>query len=376
MYDTTPPAQPRKTAGRITTLITAIALFVSGIGIGWLFTEPVSDESTATPDQVEASFVEPTATTAPLPDTGVEVRTDPLVAVPGDEPVADVAEALLPSVVQIEVVSNGLERGVGTGVLYDASGLIMTAEHVVQGLDEVRVRLSDGNKVVGQIIGADAENDIAVISIDGGPYAAAPLALDDKPRPGSLAIALGSPWGLDSTVTSGIVSAVDRTILSSQGVPRSMLQTDASINPGNSGGPLVDRLGRVIGINVSIYSTSGANDGVGFAVPIDRAFRVSEALVAGGEFVSGFLGVRLDSTNDLSAGAVVSEVTPDTAAAAAGIETGDTVLSINGVPVAEPADLGAQVRAFEAGDTVELVVDRNGVVRTLVIELGARDDEG
>jgi S1-C subfamily serine protease len=370
-----PPNQSRR-AGRIATLLTAFALFVSGIGIGWLFTEPAPEEVSETPEEVAASFVEPTTSTTTLPSRDVEVQTDPLVITPGDEPVADVAEALLPSVVQIEVVNNGIERGVGTGVIYDASGLVMTAEHVVAGLEEVRVRLSDGNKVVGQVVGQDANNDIAVIAIDGGPYVPAPLALDDKPRPGSLAIALGSPWGLDSTVTSGIVSAVDRTIVSGQGVPRSMLQTDASINPGNSGGPLVDRSGRVIGINVSIYSTSGANDGVGFAVPIDRAFRVSEALVAGGEFVAGFLGVRLDNTSDLSAGAVVAEVTPDTAAEAAGIRVGDTVLSINDVPVAEPADLGAQVRAFQAGDTVELEIDRNGSVETLVIELGARDDQG
>jgi S1-C subfamily serine protease len=369
-----PPEHPRR-AGRIVTLLTAVALFVSGIGIGWLFTEPAPEEDSGTPREVAASFVESTTTTT-VPSRDVEVQVDPLVITPGDEPVADVAEALLPSVVQIEVVNNGIERGVGTGVIYDSSGLVMTAEHVVAGLDEVRVRLSDGNKVVGQVVGQDANNDIAVIAIDGGPYTAAPLALDDKPRPGSLAIALGSPWGLDSTVTSGIVSAVDRTIVSGQGVPRSMLQTDASINPGNSGGPLVDRSGRVIGINVSIYSTSGANDGVGFAVPIDRAFRVSEALVAGGEFVAGFLGVRLDNTSDLSAGAVVAEVTPNTAAEAAGIRVGDTVLSINDVPVAEPADLGAQVRAFEAGDTIELVVDRNGTVQTLVIELGAREGQG
>ena len=138
----------------------------------------------------------------------------------------------------------------------------MTAEHVVQGLNEVRVRLSDGNKVVGQVIGADANNDIAVISIDGGPYDAAPLALDAKPRPGSLAIALGSPWGLDSTVTAGIVSAVDRTILSGQGVPRSMLQTDASINFGNSGGPLMRLDGRRV-------AQSHATGGTVCRLPLD-----------------------------------------------------------------------------------------------------------
>lgn len=377
MNQPTPTEQPRRSAGRIATLVTAIALFGSGIGIGWLFTEP-APESAAVPEEVPASFVESTTTSTTLADTGVEVQTEPLVSATGEEPVADVAEALLPSVVQIEVVDNGIERGVGTGVIYDSSGLIMTAEHVVQGLEEVRVRLSNGNKVVGQVIGADSNNDIAVISIDGGPYVSAPLALDVKPRPGSLAIALGSPWGLDSTVTAGIVSAVDRTIISAGGLgpARSMLQTDASINPGNSGGPLVDRTGRVIGINVSIYSSSGANDGVGFAVPIDRAFRVSEALVAGGEFVPGFLGVTLDNTADLSAGAVVSSVSPGTAAESVGIRVGDTVLSVNGVPITEPADLQAQVTAFEAGDTIEMEIDRDGSVETLDIELGARPDEG
>ncbi len=372
MDHTTNP-EPSRRVGRFATLITALALFVSGIGIGWLFTEPAPDGSTDAAAEVAASFVEPsTTTTTRVPLDPADVRTDPLVVTPGSEPIADVASALLPSVVQIEVVSNGIEQGVGTGVIYDADGLILTAEHVVEGRSEVRVRLSDGNKVIGTVVGEDANNDIAVISIEGGPYVAAPLALDEKPRPGSLAIALGSPWGLDSTVTAGIVSAVDRTIVSGQGIVRSMLQTDASINPGNSGGPLVDRSGRVIGINVSIYSSSGANDVVGFAVPIDRAFRVAEALLAGGEFVPGFLGVTLNTTNDLSAGAVVTQVTADTAAELAGIRVGDTVLAVNDVPIAEPADLAAQVRAFAAGDVISIVIDRNGTVQTLEIELGAR----
>ena len=365
--------EPRR-ARRFATAVTALALFVSGLGIGWLFTEPATTGLISTPDEVPAAFNETTTTTAPR-TTGT-VATDPLIFDSDTgEPIADIAEAVLPAVVQIEILQGGVPQGVGTGVIYDSSGLIMTAQHVVQGFSEVRVRLSDGNKVVGTVIGEDENNDIAVISIDGGPYVAAPLALDDKPRPGSLAVALGSPWGLDSTVTSGIVSAVDRTIVSALGVPRSMLQTDASINPGNSGGPLVDRGGRVIGINVSIYSSSGANDGVGFAVPIERAYRVAQALADGGEFIPGFLGVRLDETSDLSAGAVVSAVTPGTAADLAGVEVGDTVLSINGFPIADPGDLGAQVRGFEAGDEIDLLIDRNGTVRTVRIELGARGAE-
>ena len=222
------------------------------------------------------------------------------------------------------------------------------------------------------MLGGDSPNDIAVIDIDADGLVAAPLAIDDKPRPGSLAIALGSPWGLDSTVTSGIVSAVDRTLPGDDGFPRAMLQTDASINPGNSGGPLVDREGRVIGINVSIFSSSGANDGVGFAVPIDRAYRVAEAIVAGGDFVPGFLGVTLDLPADLRAGAVVISVTADTPAERAGIEVGDTVLQVNDVLIADPSDLAAQVRAYESGDSVTVVLERDGTVETLAIELGER----
>lgn len=372
--ETPQDVEPNRRSRRFATALTALALFVSGLGIGWLFTEPVNTELIPTPAEVPAAFNETTSTTT-IPRTTGSIATDPLVfdSTTG-EPVADIAEAVLPAVVQIEILVGNVPQGVGTGVIYDSSGLILTAQHVVQGLNEVRVRLSDGNKLVGTVVGEDSDNDIAVISIDGGPYVAAPLALDDKPRPGSLAVALGSPWGLDSTVTAGIVSAVDRTIVSALGIPRSMLQTDASINPGNSGGPLVDRGGRVIGINVSIYSSSGANDGVGFAVPIERAYRVAQALVDGGEFVPGFLGVRLGETTDLSAGAVVTEVTPGTAAEESGIAVGDVVLSINGLLIADPEDLGAQVRGYEAGDEIELVVERDGQARTVMIELGARAD--
>lgn len=358
----------RSRAGRFATLITALALFASGLGIGWLFTEPV-ESNVDLPEEIAATFVEPSSTTTQPEPT---VSDEPLITEPGLELVADVAAAALPSVVQIEISNAGVARGVGTGVIYDSRGLILTAQHVVSGQTEVTVRLSDGNKRVGTVVGEDSENDIAVISIDGGPFVAAPLALDDKPRPGSLAIALGSPWGLDSTVTSGIVSAVDRAIPTADGRARAMLQTDASINPGNSGGPLVDRLGRVIGINVSIYSSSGANDGVGFAVPIDRAYRVARALVDGGQFVSGFLGVTLSTTDDLSAGAVVTMVTPGTPAEAVGIMVGDTVLSINGVLVAEPSDLSAQVGGYESGDQVELVISRDGAEESVIVELAPR----
>jgi len=353
-------------------VLTAFVLFVSGIGVGYLFTDPGPvDDSDEAPQSIDTTFEGAATTTTTAPRT---VNTDPLLDSTTGEPIADVVEAVLPSVVQIEV--GGLtQRGVGTGVIFEESGLIMTAAHVVDGASEVTVRLSDGNKYAGTVLGSNVENDIAVIEIDAEGLTAAPLSLEDKPRPGTLAIAVGSPWGLDSTVTSGIVSAVDRAITSQQGVPRVMLQTDASINPGNSGGPLVDREGRVIGINVSIFSTSGANDGVGFAVPIDRAFRVANAIVDGRPFESGFLGVRLENRDDLTAGAVITEVTVGSAAERVGLEVGDVVLEVNGVPIADFIDLAAQVRGYEPGDVIELVLEREDGLETITVELGSRPVE-
>lgn len=358
-------------ASRWAGVLTAFVLFVSGIGVGYLFTEPGPTDGTEVPQSIDTSFAGEATTTTTIPRT---VNTDPLMDSTTGEPIADVVEAVLPSVVQIEV--GGLtQRGVGTGVIFDESGLIMTAAHVVDGVSDVTVRLSDGNKYEGAVLGANVENDIALIEIDAEGLTAAPLALDDKPRPGTLAIAVGSPWGLDSTVTSGIVSAVDRAIPSQQGVPRVMLQTDASINPGNSGGPLVDREGRVIGINVSIFSTSGANDGVGFAVPIDRAYRVARAIIDGRPFESGFLGVRLENRDDLTAGAVITDVTEGSAADRVGLEVGDVVLEVNGVPIADFLDLAAQVRGYEPGDVIELVLEREDGLETITVELGSRPAE-
>jgi len=308
--------------------------------------------------QIEVS-AEPTSPDSPAPT---------LVAPDSGEPVADVAEALLPSIVQIDTGG-----GVGSGVIYDSAGWILTAAHVVEGITTVDVRLFDGRVVTGTVVGADAVTDIAVVQIEESGLTAAPLALDEKPRVGQLAIALGSPWGLDSTVTSGIVSAVDRTLTDFAGEnSRSMLQTDAAINPGNSGGPLADREGRVIGINVSIFTESGASDGVGFAVPIDRAYRVAEALRSGEEFVPGFLGVRGENAAAGSpAGAVMIEITPGSAAEAAGLEVGDLVTAVDAVPVTGIVDLAARIRDREAGDVVVLSVIRGGEALELTATLRA-----
>ncbi|MGH8950845.1 MAG: S1C family serine protease [Acidimicrobiia bacterium] len=304
-----------------------------------------------------------------------EPTAEPSPIEPGEEPVADAAAVILPSVVQIQV-GEGPGSGVGSGVIYDSEGLILTAAHVVQDSDTVVVRFADGEEVEGTVLGGTTGADVAVVQVDRTGLPAADLALDEDPQVGQMAIALGSPWGLQGTVTAGIISAVDQAIPSG-GSARAVLQTDAAINPGNSGGPLVDREGRVIGINVSIFSLSGANDGVGFAVPIDVAHDIAERVVAGEEIQTAFLGVILDveGVESGQAGAVIAEVTPDSAADEAGLEVGDLVISIDGTAVQSSADLAAQVQTHQPGSTMDLVVVRDGDEMTLTVTLGERPDD-
>jgi len=364
---------------RVVIFFAVLTVFFAGAGIGWLAGPPADSVESAVPTTAPTTSTVAEAETAtdisPPPENtapAADPVTDPLVDAGSEEPVADVAQLLLPSVVQIELETGGL----GSGVIYDSNGRILTAAHVVAGVDTVLVRFSNGDRVPGSVIGVDDANDIAVIEVALTDLPAAPLALDEDPRPGQLAIALGSPWGLDSTVTSGIISAVDQAIPGPDRIPRLMLQTDASINPGNSGGPLADRFGRIVGINVSIYSASGANDGVGFAVPIDRAYRVARAIVEGGAFEPGFLGVSIGSTETGRAGSVISTITPGSAAADAGLQLGDIVVAVDGDPIGDFTDLAAVIRNYAAGDVVELEVLRDGDTIVVTAELGSRPPEG
>jgi len=293
--------------------------------------------------------------------------------VPGEEPISDAAAVIMPSVVQIQTGS-GLGSGVGSGVIYDSDGLILTAAHVVGDNESVTVRFADGEQVEGTVLGGTSGADVAVVQVERTGLPAAELALDEDPQVGQLAIAVGSPWGLQGTVTAGIVSAVDQAIPSG-GSARAVLQTDAAINPGNSGGPLVDRDGRVLGINVSIFSLSGANDGVGFAVPIDIAHGIAVRVVAGEEIQVAFLGVDLDVVDSGQAGAVITDIIPGSAADEAGLEVDDLVIEIDGSSVQGPADLAAQVQTHQPGSTVDLVVVRDGAEMTLTVTLGERPDD-
>ncbi len=331
-------------------LLLAVVLIAASSGITYLIANDFDDSGEVQAEEQAGGQQEPTSA-------------------PGDEPVADAAGVIIPSVVQIQT-----DSGVGSGVIYDSNGLILTAAHVVGEEETVTVRLEDGEEIQGTVLGGTTGADVAVIQVDRTGLPAAELALDDDPEVGQLAIAVGSPWGLQGTVTAGIISAVDQSIPSGGSV-RAVLQTDAAINPGNSGGPLVDREGRVLGINVSIFSLSGANDGVGFAVPIDIAHDIAERVVSGESIVTAFLGVIGENAASGQAGAVITEVTPDSGADAAGIEVGDLIVSLDGVGVQGIADLAAQVQTHNAGDTVDVVVVRDGQEQTLNVTFGQRPDD-
>ncbi len=321
-----------------------------------------ADPLAATPIVTTATTPTPLTTAGPQAGDEGPAFSAPSVEIPfSSEPIAAIAAAVGPAVVQIET-----SFGVGSGVIYDETGLILTAAHVVDGVTSVSVRLANGLTVPGTVVGAHANTDVAVVSVEvEGPLPTAELGYGVNPAVGSLAVALGSPFGLDRTVTAGIVSAVR----SPNG--EALIQTDAAINPGNSGGPLVDSRGRVIGINNSIRTQSGANDGVGFAVSIDLAVIVAEQLVAGEEVKLARLGVSTNASFEGQVGALVLEVVPDSAADSAGLQVDDLILSVDGSVVQTPAELRAEIISTRPGTVVEIRILRGGVESVIEATLGA-----
>jgi putative serine protease PepD len=295
--------------------------------------------------------------------TAAPVSVTPIPS--GQEPAAAVAKALLPTVVEIRRGTSGL----GSGFVYDSNGYIMTAAHVVEGVDEVDIRLFDGTRLRGEVLGTDDINDVGVVKVDRTGLKAAPLAVGQDLQVGQLAIAIGSPFGLNETVTAGIVSSTDRVIDG-----REVIQTDAPINPGNSGGVLADRQGRVIGINSAIRpgDNSNGNVGIGFAVPIDIAAKSAAAIVKGEQIQIGYLGVTPSLTTGGRDGALIQEVAPDSPAARAGIQPGDLVVSVDGKAVENYSEMVASIRAHKPGDKVTLGVVRGGNETTITATLTQR----
>jgi S1-C subfamily serine protease len=293
-----------------------------------------------------------------------QVTTTAVTIDPGSEPIAYVAATVSPSVVQIETTD-----GLGSGVAYDTD-LFITNAHVVGTASTVTVRDSHGTAVKGQVLGADTGTDIAVVRAAGLAAPAAKLAIE-KPHVGQIAVAVGSPYGLEQTVTSGIVSAVNRPVPNEKSVVINMIQTDASINPGNSGGALANRNGEIMGINSSIYSETGENTGIGFAIPISTAKRVADQLAAGKTVARAGLGLSGPSTTPSgSAGAYVQSVTSGGAADKAGIKSGDLIVAVDGVPVRSFDELRGMASGYSPGDKVVVEINRDGKILDVSVTLG------
>ncbi|ASU41502.1 serine peptidase [Herbaspirillum sp. meg3] len=270
-------------------------------------------------------------------------------------------------------------RGVGSGFIISADGYIMTNSHVVEGASEVYVTLTDKREFKAKIIGSDTRTDVALLKIDGSNLPRLVIGDSDKIRAGEWVLAIGSPFGLENTVTAGIISAKARDT----GDYLPLIQTDVAVNPGNSGGPLINLKGEVIGINSQIYSRSGGFMGISFAVPIDEALRVSDQLKASGRVTRGRIGVQIgEVTKDVAEslglakaqGAMVQRVEPGGPADKGGLEAGDIILKFNGATIEKPSDLPRMVGNIKPGSRATVNVWRKGSARDVsltVVELEA-----
>jgi len=276
------------------------------------------------------------------------------------------------------------QQSAGSGVIVDAEdGIVMTNFHVIKGADEVQVSLIDGRTFVAEVKGTDPDLDIAVLQIDGDDLAQVTMADSGALAVGDFVVAIGNPFGLGQTVTTGIVSALGRSGLGIEGY-ENFIQTDASINPGNSGGALVDLNGHLVGINTAIIAPSGGNVGIGFAIPVNMARASMMQILEYGEVRRGQLGIGIQEiTPDLrkafslrngQQGVLVTDVQEGSSADASGIEPGDVITSVNGKPVNSMGQLRSQIGVLRVGDKAELGLLRDGKGKTLRVEVGEPQD--
>ncbi len=351
--------KPRRRPSRTVAGVAAIALLAASAGAGGAALYDVFGAGDASTSPVVSSL-DSTSTDAQATSGQVE----------------KVAKAVLPSVVQINV-AGGQEAGSGTGIIISSDGDILTNNHVVEAAAQqgtITVAFSDGTTTPAKILGRDPKTDLAVIKVDKNGLTPATFGKSSDLAVGEEVIAIGSPFGLESTVTSGIVSALNRPVSSSDGTGQNTtvfpaVQTDAAINPGNSGGPLVDLSGRVVGINSAIRSggttsASAGSIGLGFAIPIDLAKSVADQLVKGETVQHALIGVTVRpavSSDDITGiGAEITEVGDGSAGAKAGLEPGDIVTAINGQPVGSSDALVAGIRGYRPGEKVTLTYLRDG----------------
>ena len=358
-------------------------------------------------DQLKPPRSAPPAT--PLP-AGAQPRVIPAALPVPSGSFAQVAETVGPAVVNINTVTRvsgrtpveeffgdeffkrffgeaperqQVQRSLGSGVIVDASGIVLTNAHVVERATEIEVSTADGKKHKAKLMGVDRKTDLAVLKLQGGgPYPAAVLGDSDRVKVGDWVLAIGSPFGLQKTVTAGIISAKGRSI--GQGPFDDFLQTDAAINPGNSGGPLVNMSGEVVGINSAILSRTGGNVGIGFSIPVNMAKQIYTELAAKGKITRGWLGVSIQPlTPDLAkgfglkepSGVLISDVVQDSPAAVAGIASGDIIIEFDKKKVESPQELQKVVAATQPGRAVPLKVWRDKSEKMLEIKIGETPDE-
>jgi serine protease DegQ len=279
---------------------------------------------------------------------------------------------------------SGPQLGLGSGVIISADGVLLTNNHVVEGASDIQVQLSDGRQAQAQLIGTDPETDVAVLKIDLPNLPVIPLGDAASLQVGDAVLAIGNPFNVGQTVTSGIVSALGRNQLGINTF-ENFIQTDAAINPGNSGGALVDADGRLIGINTAIFSRSGGNLGIGFAIPVDVARQVAASLLKDGVVARGWIGVQTrELTPELAEalklgdaktpirGVLIGGVVADAPAAKAGIRPGDVLTRIGEHPVLTPAELLASVAALKPSSQVEVGVQRGGKATTFQLTVAQR----
>jgi putative serine protease PepD len=321
------------------------------------------------------------------PETAAAVAVAPIgatgdaISPPAGGSIAAVAAALQPSVVQINVAGGGGE-GTGSGFVIREDGYILTNNHVTANGNDITVTFSDGRVADATLIGANPGYDLAVLKVDETGLPVVTLGSSGALEVGDAAIAIGSPLGLQGTVTAGIVSALNRPVTAGGEGEMSFInaiQTDAAINPGNSGGPLVDGNGAVIGVNSAIAALGSGlggqagNIGLGFAIPIDTAARIATEIISSGRSSTPIIGVQLDMQY-AGPGARVAGITDNGPAAAAGLREGDVITAVNGTPVADATDLIVDVRSLAPGDQVTLTVDSDGTQRQVKLVLGAQTD--
>ncbi|QKF83263.1 Do family serine endopeptidase [Halarcobacter ebronensis] len=274
---------------------------------------------------------------------------------------------------------NRIQRSLGSGVIISKDGYIVTNNHVIENADEISVTIGDNPKEYNAVvIGKDSDSDLAVIKIDGNNLQAISFAYSDELKVGDLIFAIGNPFGIGTTVTQGIISALNKDHV---GINRyeNFIQTDASINPGNSGGALVDSRGALIGINSAIITKSGGNNGVGFAIPVSMVKDVVKKLITDGKVTRGYLGVVIDdlkaSINKMythKQGALILDVANDTPASKAGLKRGDLIYMVNNVPIRDRKTLQNTIASFKPNETIKVKLERDKKDVELAITLGNR----